>query len=63
MDSLLTDTQQMETRYVVKVNGQVRSAPLTRSLAENFIQQLPLTEQSHAQIVPATDNGQEILLG
>jgi hypothetical protein len=63
MSSLLTNSDNQETRYIVKVNGQVRSAPLTKALAESFIQQLPLTEQSSAQIVPATGNGQEILLG
>lgn len=63
MSSLLTDTQQQETQWIVKVNGQVRSAPLTKALAESFVQKLPLTEQSIAQIVPATSGGQEILLG
>jgi hypothetical protein len=62
-NSMLTDAQTDEIKYVVKVNGQVRSAPLPRALAESFMQNLPVTEQSHAQLVPATSGGQEILLG
>lgn len=63
MSSLLTDTQQGEVKYVVKVRGQVRTAPLTRALAESQVNSLPLEEQPLAEIVPVTTNGQEILLG
>lgn len=63
MESLLTDNQH-ETKFVVKVNGKVRTTPLaSRSLAESAIQNLPLEEQAVAKIVPITEDGQEILLG
>lgn len=60
---MLLNGEQTEVKYVVKVNGQVRSAPLPRHLAENFIGSLPVNEQGNAQIVPTTSTGQEILLG
>lgn len=52
-----------EPKYIIKVNGQPRTAPLPRTLAENAIQQLPENERSLAQIVPVAQDGKEILLG
>lgn len=63
MNSLLTDTQIDEVKYVVKVNGVVKTAPLTKSLAESTIATLPLTDQPLAELVAVTSGGQEILLG
>jgi hypothetical protein len=51
-----------EFKYVVKVNGQVRTAPLLRSLAETAIQNLPENERSIAELVLVTTNGKELLL-
>jgi len=60
---LLNSGDQTEVKYVVKVQGTVRSAPLPRHLAETFVGSLPVEEQGIAQIVPTTSGGQEILLG
>jgi len=63
MNSLITDTYQTDVKYLVKVNGVVRSAALPRTLAESAIKTLPLKEQPYATLVPVTDGGKEILLG
>lgn len=63
MNTLLTDSAPQETKYVVKVNGQVRTAPLPKHLAESTLSTLPLEEQARAELVPVTNQGQEILLG
>lgn len=52
-----------EPKYIIKVNGQVRTTPLPRTLAENAIQQLPENERPLAEIVPVANDGKEILLG
>lgn len=52
-----------ELKYIVKVNGQTRTAALPKTLAEAALQNLPVNERSLAQLVPVTDGGQEILLG
>ena len=58
---MLNENKQ-EFKYVVKVNGQVRTAPLLRTLAEAAIQNLPESERAAAQLVPVTESGQELLL-
>lgn len=63
MNSLLTDTQQGDVKWVVKVNGVIRTAPLAKTLAEAAIANLPIEEQSQAEVVAVTTGGQEILLG
>lgn len=63
MSSLLTDTANEEVKYVVKVNGVVRTAPLRKVLAEATIATLPVDEQPLAELVPVTSDGQEILFG
>ena len=52
-----------ELKYVIKVNGQVRTAPLLKQLAETALQNLPENEREIAQLVPVTDSGKELLLG
>lgn len=52
-----------EMKFVIKVNGQVRTKPLLRTLAETALQNLPEEERSVAEIVPVTPSGQELLLG
>ena len=51
-----------ELKYVVKVNGQVRTAPLLKTLAEAAVQNLPVEERALAELVAVTTNGQELLL-
>lgn len=58
---MLNENQQ-EIKYVVKVNGKIRTAALPKTLAEAAVQNLPESEQGIAQIVPVTDKGQELLL-
>ena len=58
---MLNENQQ-ELKYVVKVNGKVRTAPLLRTLAEAAVQNLPEDERSIALLVPVTEGGQELLL-
>jgi hypothetical protein len=52
-----------EMKFVIKVNGQVRTKPLLRTLAETALQNLPEDERVVAEIVPVTSSGQELLLG
>lgn len=59
----MLNENQTEMKFVVKVNGQARTAALPRTLAEAAIQNLPESERALAQLVPVTDNGQELLLG
>ncbi len=58
---MLNENQQ-ELKYVVKVNGKIRSLALPKTLAEAAVQNLPESEQGIAKIVPVTDDGQELLL-
>ena len=51
-----------ELKYVVKVNGQVRTAPLLKALAEAAVQNLPVEERALAELVAVTGTGQELLL-
>ena len=59
----MLNEHQQELKYVVKVNGQSRTAALPKTLAEAAIQNLPESERALAQLVPVTEGGQEILLG
>lgn len=59
----MLNENQTELKYVVKVNGQTRTTPLPKTLAEAAIQNLPEGERPFAQIVPVTETGQELLLG
>lgn len=53
-----------ETKYVVKVHGNICSPPYpTPSLAEDMIKLLSEEHQAIAEIVPVTSDGKEILLG
>lgn len=53
-----------QTKYVVKVQGRVVSAPqASRNLAEAFILNLPVDQRSLAEVVPVSDQGKELLLG
>ena len=52
-----------ELKYVIKVNGQIRTAPLLKQLAEDALQNLPESERTIAELVPVTASGQELLLG
>lgn len=53
-----------ETKYVVKVNGQIVSPHYaTVGLAEDAIKLLGEAHQSIAEVVPVTAEGKEILLG
>lgn len=58
---MLNENQQ-ELKFIVKVNGQIRTAPLLRMLAEAAVQNLPEHERAIATLVPATEDGQELLL-
>ena len=58
---MLNEAQQ-ELKYIVKVNGQARTAPLMRSLAEAAVQNLPVNERALAELVLVTEGGQELLL-
>ena len=58
---MLNENEQ-ELKYVVKVNGKVRTKPLLRTLAEADVSNLPEDERSLAVLVPVTDGGQELLL-
>ena len=59
----MLNENQSEMKFVVKVNGQARTAALPKTLAEAAIQNLPEAERGLAQLVPVTDSGQELLLG
>lgn len=53
-----------EVKYVVKVNGVTVSVPFTsRMIAEQHIANLPADQQPIAEVVPVTENGQQVLLG
>jgi len=58
----MLNENEKELKYVVKVNGQVRTTPLLRTLAEAAIQNLPEEERTLAVLVPVTERGQELLL-
>jgi hypothetical protein len=54
----------MTPRFVVVVDGQTLTQPLaTRAIAESFVMALPEDQRAAAQIVPATADGQTVLLG
>ena len=53
----------MEQKYVVKVNGNPMSSPMTKMLAEEYVKKLHANQQSLAEIVPVTDTGKEMLFG
>lgn len=61
--NLQLDSVTFTEKYIVIVNGTAASAVLPRHLAEQFISQLPQAQQSIAQIVPATADGKQVLLG
>ncbi len=52
-----------ELKYVIKVNGQIRTAPLLKQLAEDALQNLPENEREIAELVAVTWGGKELLLG
>lgn len=52
-----------ELKYVIKVNGQIRTVPLLRQLAEDALQNLPESEREIAELVAVTAAGKELLLG
>ena len=58
---MLNENEQ-ELKYVVKVNGKIRTKPLLRTLAEAAVSNLPEDERSIAVLVPVTDGGKELLL-
>jgi len=58
----MLNENQEELKYIVKVNGKVRTAALPKTLAEAAVLNLPESEQELAKIVPVTDGGQELLL-
>lgn len=50
--------------YALKVNGRLISNPVSsRSLLEQQVNSLPVTERASAQIVTVTADSREILLG
>lgn len=59
----MLNENQTELKYVIKVNGKVRTVPLLRQLAEDALQNLPEDERVIAELVPVTSGGQELLLG
>lgn len=59
----MLNENQVELKYVVKVNGKARTVALPKTLAEAAIQNLPEDERGIALLVPVTENGQELLLG
>lgn len=62
--NLQLDGIQFNDRYMVTVGGVAVSAALpSRMLAEQFISQLPPSQQTSAQIVSATPDGKQMLLG
>ena len=58
----MLNENQEELKYIVKVNGKVRTVALPKTLAEAAVLNLPESEQELAKIVPVTDEGQELLL-
>ena len=53
-----------ETKFIIKVNGQVVSVPFTsRTLAEQNIGNLPVNQQMIAEVVAVNNSGQELLFG
>ena len=59
----MLNENEIELKYIVKVNGQARTVALPKTLAEAAIQNLPEAERGLAKLVPVTENGQELLLG
>lgn len=62
MKEMLVSGSTLPLKYVVKVNGQVRTSPLPQTLAEAAIQNLPENERATAVLVLVTENGKELLL-
>jgi len=58
----MINENQDELKFVVKVNGQVRTTPLLRKLAEAALETLPENERTLAVLVPVTQGGKELLL-
>jgi len=53
-----------ETKYAVKVNGEIVSPPYaTPGGAEDMIKLLSEAHQSIAEVVPVTPEGKELLFG
>lgn len=50
-------------KYQVVLNGSVLHGPTSKGLAENFVMSLTEEQRNNVQIIPVTDNGQQILLG
>lgn len=50
-------------KYRVVYAGNVLLESVPRAVAEQFIANLAKNVQENAQIVPVTDNGQQVLLG
>jgi hypothetical protein len=50
-------------RFIVMVAGTARTAPMTRSQAEAYLNQLNESEQRVASMVAAASNGNQLLLG
>ena len=62
--SLQLDGITINDRFIVTVKGiPVSQALPSRALAEQFVQQLPVETQNEARIVPATNDGKQVLLG
>jgi len=53
----------MEMKYIIKVNGNQVSQPLTKILAEEQMKHLHPNQQKLAELVPVTDGGKEMLFG
>ena len=58
----MINENQEELKFVVKVNGKIRTSPLLRKLAEAAVETLPEDERSLAVLVPVTQGGKELLL-
>ncbi len=61
--NLQLDGLSFNEQFIVIVNGVQASAVLPRHLAEQFVTQLPINQQSQARIVPSTSDGKQVLLG
>ena len=62
LETKMLNENQEELKFIVKVNGQVRTSPLLRKLAEAAVLTLPENERSLAELVPVTKGGKELLL-
>lgn len=58
--SLVEDEKQ---KYNVIVNGVLMRSNVPRFIAESYIRTLTVNEQSHASMIPITNEGKEILFG